>query len=79
MKKGFQVFLDKKELILPIIKEAANEQAEFSPKPALREEKGFTLLNADGEFPTSPTTVKFKYEYVRRDGKWQLLKIQVNL
>ncbi len=79
MKEGFKVFVDKKNLVLPILKDSAKEVPQFSPKPALREEKGFTLLNANGEFPTTPNAVKFKYEYVRRDGKWQLLKIEINL
>lgn len=79
MKQNFSDFIEKKELVLPILKDAANEKAEFSPAPALREEKGYTLLNANGQFPTSPNAVKFKYEYVRRDGKWQLLKLEINL
>jgi hypothetical protein len=79
MKEGFKDFIDKKELVLPIVKDSAKEVPAFSPKPALREEKGYTLLNANGEFPTTPNAVKFKYEYVRRDGKWQLLKIEINL
>jgi hypothetical protein len=50
----------------------------FTAPPAIREEKGYSILVTDGTFETDPTT-KFTNEYIYQDGKWKLLKINVQM
>jgi hypothetical protein len=79
VKTTFKSFTDRKEDIAPILKEAAGMNPKFSPAPSIREEKGYHILVTNGQFDTTPVAVKFQNEYVYQDGKWKLLKIQVNL
>ena len=79
VKTTFKTFTDRKEDIVPILKEASTMTPKFSPSPSVREEKGYSILVTNGEFDTTPVALKFQNEYVYQDGKWKLLKIQVNL
>ena len=38
-----------------------------------------SILMADGKFNTKPLPVTFEYEYVKRDGKWKMLKLVIKL
>jgi hypothetical protein len=79
VKTTFKTFTDQKEDIVPILKEASTMTPKFSPAPTMREEKGYSIWVTNGSFDTTPVAVKFQNEYVYQDGKWKLLKIQVNL
>ncbi len=37
------------------------------------------ILTLEGRYPSTPMNVKFKYKYLRRDGTWQLLGINVHM
>jgi hypothetical protein len=79
VKETFKTFVDKKEDVAPILKEAATMNPKFTTAPSIREEKGYSILVANGEFATSPVATKFTNEYVYQDGKWKLLKINIQL
>lgn len=77
-KTTFKSFTDQKELIAPLLKEASTMTPKFTTPPAVREEKGYSILVANGTFETDPAT-KFTNEYVYQDGKWKLIKINVQM
>lgn len=79
MKTTFKSFIDNKDEVVPILRDASKMNAKFSPAPAIREEKGNYILVTDGTFETTPVPTKFTNEYVWQDGKWKLLKINVQL
>jgi hypothetical protein len=72
IKTNFKAIIDNKATIVPMLRDAIKNNATFSPAPAVREEKGYSLLTANGSFDE----IKFTSEYVYQDGKWKLLKIQ---
>ncbi len=76
MKTTFKSLIDNKEEAVPILRDASKMNAQFSPAPAIREEKGYYILVTNGSFDTKPDAIKFTNEYVWQDGKWKLLKIQ---
>jgi hypothetical protein len=79
MKTTFKSFIDKKDDVVPILREASKMNATFSPAPTIREEKGYYILVTGGTFATTPVATRFTNEYIWQDGKWKLLKIQVYL
>lgn len=79
MKNVFKTFVDKKKLILPSLNKVPGSKGEFSLPPSIRKEKGLDILVLQGKFPTKPLSVKFDYEYVKRDGEWKLLKLIINM
>jgi hypothetical protein len=72
IKTTFKTIIDNKTTVVPMLRDAIKNNATFSPAPAVREEKGYHLLTANGSFDE----IKFTSEYVYQDGKWKLLKIQ---
>ncbi len=78
-KNAFSTFIDKKQAVLPSLRNASSSTASFSKVPSIREEKGLNILVAEGEFDSKPYPVKFQYEYVWRDGGWKMLKLFVNM
>lgn len=75
----FKPFIDQKTLIVPILRDAANKNAKFAPAVNVREEKGYSILVANGTIDSDPQTVVVKNEYVYQDSKWKLLKVEVNV
>ena len=78
-KAAFGTFIDKKDAVLPSLKNAASTTATFTTPPAIRTEKGLNILVLKGEFPSKPYPVKFEYEYVWRDGGFKMLKLVLNM
>ena len=79
MKTTFKCFTDQKAAVMPILRDAAKENVEFSPAPAVREEKGYSILVAGGKIESEPQSLKIDNEYVYQDGRWKLLKFSVFL
>ncbi len=77
IKTAFKKILDNKTAVVPAVREAVKTNAKFTPPPAVREEKGYSVLTANGAFDTDDE-IKFSTEYVYQDGKWKLLKITFN-
>lgn len=78
-KSAFSTFIDKKDAVLPSLKNAAGSSATFSKVPSIRSEAGANILVVEGQFASKPYAVKFEYEYVWRDGGWKMLKLVVNM
>jgi hypothetical protein len=79
MRTAFKSYIDKKSVVLPILRRVAKTDGKFTNEPSVRKEKGLSILMAEGEFPTKPYKVRFDYEYVMRDGEWKLLKLVINI
>ena len=79
LKSNFKAFTDNKEVILPILRDAAKKNAKFTPAPAVRDEKGYSLLSTNGTIDSEPQPVKVDNDYVYQGGKWKLLKVGVDL
>lgn len=79
MRTAFKSYIDKKRIVLPVLRKAGSADAEFSRPPSIRTEKGLKILMAAGKFKTKPYNVRFDYEYVMRDGEWKLLKLVINI
>ena len=78
VKTTFKSFTEQKELIVPILRDASKMNPKFTTPPALREEKGYSILVTNGSFDTKPAT-KFTNEYVYQDGKWKLLTVNIQM
>ncbi|MBX7056292.1 MAG: DUF3887 domain-containing protein [Pyrinomonadaceae bacterium] len=79
MRDAFKSYINKKSLVVPILRKAKDTDADFTTPPSIRTEKGLKVLMANGKFPTKPYAVRFDYEYVMRGGEWKLLKLVVNI
>ncbi len=79
MKSAFKQFIDKKGIVVPILRKATDMDADFSPAPYIRSEKGLEILVLEGKFSTKPVPTRFEYEFVKRGGEWKLLKLVVKL
>lgn len=78
-KTAFATFIEKKEAIAPLLKEASKTNAKFSPAPVLRTENGTPVVDVAGSFPTEPAvTFKCSYEH-ERSGSWKLLVVNYKL
>lgn len=79
MKDTFKPFMEKKRQVLPILSKAVGMDPEYSADPSIRTESGLSILVTEGKFSTKPLPVTFEYEYVKRDGKWKMLKLVIKL
>ena len=75
----FKTFVDQKDKVLPSLRDVQSEKAKYSSPPSVRTEKGIKVLTADGEFPTSPNTVKFETDYELEKGEWKIVKFKVKM
>lgn len=76
---AFKTFTDNKSRVVPLLKKALDMDPEFSPSPSIRTEKGLKILVLNGKFDTSPTNVRFEYEFVNRGGNWKMLKLVIRI
>lgn len=79
MKTAFKSFIDQKEDAVPLLRDAAKQNAKFTTPPTVGDEQGYSVLPLEGTFDTDPAPLKFKNKYVYQDGKWKLLVIDVRL
>jgi len=79
LKGTFSTFINQKGKLLPSLRDVQDESASFTSPPSVRTEKGFKVLTADGQFPSSPNTAKFETEYEWEKGEWKLLKFNIRL
>jgi len=77
LKSEFSDFIRQKKNLLPILAKAISMNPEFTDGPDTRQESGETILSASGKYPTKPLPVTFKYEYLKREGKWWLLRLEI--
>ena len=77
LKNEFSDFIRQKRNLLPILAKTVSMDPEYSSGPSTHEEAGETVLTAEGKYATKPLPVTFKYQYVKREGKWWLLRLEV--
>ncbi|HMS39442.1 MAG TPA: hypothetical protein PKE69_04395 [Pyrinomonadaceae bacterium] len=77
IKNSFGNFATKKDLSIPLFKEAEKTQAEFSQKAEMRKVGENYVIETKGKFPTKSPDLNFQFEYVREDGKWKLVKFNI--
>jgi hypothetical protein len=77
LKSQFSDFLRQKRQLLPILATAVAMDPEFTDGPSTRSEASETVLSVSGKYPTKPLPMTFKYEYVKRQSKWWLLRLEV--
>ena len=77
LKNEFSDFIRQKRNLLPILAKTVSMDPEYTSGPSTREEAGETVLTAEGKYATRPLPVTFKYEYVKRQDKWWLLRLEV--
>lgn len=75
----FKEFVNRKNVVSPILAKAIAMEPDFSPAPSIRSEKGLSILVVNGKYATKPVPTNFEYEYVKRDGTWKMLKLVVKL
>jgi hypothetical protein len=77
LKNEFGDFIRQKRNLLPILAKTVSMEPEYTSGPSSESEAGETVLNAEGKYATKPLPVTFKYKYVKREGKWWLLQLEV--
>lgn len=77
MEKVFTTFIDKKDVVVPILRDAG--EPKFSPQPNIQTKLGKKVLITDGTMPSGRYTVNFEYEFAQDGGDWKLQKIQVKM
>lgn len=77
LKNEFKDFIRQKRNLLPILAKTVSMEPEYTSGPSSESEAGETVLNAEGKYDTKPLPVTFKYKYVKRQGKWWLLQLEV--
>jgi hypothetical protein len=77
LKSQFSDFIRQKRQLLPILATAVAMDPEYTDGPETRTEGTETVLSVSGRYPTKPLPMTFKYEYVKRQSKWWLLRLEV--
>lgn len=77
LKSEFSDFIRQKRNLLPILAKAVSMDPEYTDGPTTHSEANETVLTVAGKYGTKPLPVTFKYDYVKREGKWWLLRLEV--
>lgn len=77
LKSEFKDFIRQKRQLLPILAKTVSMEPEYTDGPTTRSEGTETVMSVSGKYATSPLPVTFKYEYVKRQSKWWLLRLEV--
>ncbi|MGI8813388.1 MAG: hypothetical protein ACR2IH_12815 [Pyrinomonadaceae bacterium] len=75
MRDIFKSTIANKKRLLPLLAKVVSMQPDYSPDPYIRTEQGSSILVVNGKYDVKPTSLNFTYEYVKRDGKFKLLKL----
>jgi hypothetical protein len=72
---AFASFIENKEVLVPLLKQASETAASFSPAPVLRTENGTPVVDMNGSFPTEPA-ISFQLTFEHEtSGEWKVLKL----
>jgi len=77
IKSSFKIYVDKKNLAVPLFQDAQDSSAEFSMPAKMTEINEKYFLETQGKFSTQNQNVNFHFEYAREDGKWKITKFQI--
>ena len=79
LKDAFSTFIQKKNVIVPLLKKTSNTKANFSSQPRIRMENNIPVLDTSGTFQTEPYPVNFDISYELEGSDWKLLKIKYKM
>jgi len=79
IKDSFDYFVERKSIAVPVFQEIQDTQPKFDPTPAMTETGEKYVLQTRGNFFTQDRTVNFHFEYLREDGEWKLIKIEIKV
>jgi len=77
LKNEFKDFIAQKSRILPILSTAVAMDPSYTDGPSTKSVGSETVMTVSGKYPTKPLPVTFTYEYVKREGKWWLLRLEI--
>jgi hypothetical protein len=77
LKSEFKDFVAQKNRLLPILASSVAMDPEFTDGPSTKSIGSETVMTVSGKYPTKPLPVTFTYEYVKREGKWWLLRLEI--
>jgi hypothetical protein len=75
MKDVFKTEIRNKKRLLPVLAKLVSLTPTYSPDPYIRTEQGTPILVVNGTYDVKPTKLSFEYEYVKRNGRFKLLKL----
>ena len=75
MKDVFKTEIKNKKQLLPLLAKLVSMKPTYSPAPSIRTEGNIPILVVQGSYATEPKPLNFEYEYVKRDGRFKLLKL----
>ena len=75
MKDVFKTEIKNKKQLLPLLAKLVSMKPAYSPAPYIRTEGNIPILVVNGSYATEPKPLNFEYEYVKRDGRFKLLKL----
>ena len=75
MKDVFKTEIKNKKQLLPLLAKLVSMKPTYSPAPSIRTEGNIPILVVKGSYATEPKPLEFEYEYVKRDGRFKLLKL----
>lgn len=76
---AFDVFIQKKTAVVPILRSTATMTPVYSPAPNVSKTNMRNVLNVNGTYATSPVPTNFELQYLQDDGQWKIIKIVVKL
>ncbi len=77
IKNSSSYFVERKNLAVPLFRATQTIQAELSAPPTMTETNEKYVLQTKGKFPGQAREIDFHFEYLREDGKWKLIKIEI--
>ncbi len=77
LKESFHNLVEKKISTVSTLNEISGLDPHFLPNPEIKEENGKYILQTQGFFKTKTSRVNFSLNYLRENGSWKLIKIEV--
>lgn len=77
IKKGFQPIIDKKAVLVPILRSVDSKTPQFSNTPSVKQEGAFYTMQYTLSFPTDELKPNCDLKYIWQDSQWKLLSIEV--
>jgi len=75
MKDVFKTEIKNKKRLLPVLAKLVSLKPTYSPDPYIRTEGDTPILVVNGSYDIEPKPLEFEYEYVKRNGRFKLLKL----
>lgn len=79
LESAFNVFIQKKTAVVPILRSTATMTPVYSPAPNIGKNNSRNVLNVNGSYATSPVPTTFELQYMQDGGEWKIIKIVVKL